>query len=371
MSLFTVKLCSGINMSLNFLVTADQHTQTSRATHWCPTAPNHLPSVIRNKITGFIWHIVMSKCVTFLKGGPEQRCRLAWKVENVQLMSNCGLQLTVLRTDQFIILSVFACKKYSFWLKFELLRVWLYWFAHCRWREVWLVTCLILSVSLHVLAVLMLPIQTAQHKNGSTHSHVFTTVKCWLLTKKTQNETKNCRFFSSFFFLAVVIDRALDTFFYFSSPLMLCSVILLSFFTPCSLILQVVVDCFGGDTFCVMTVWFYMWLLFQGQHILHATSLILQVVVDCFNGDTFCMKTVWFHMWLLTVSRATHSAWRQFDFTCGCWLFQGRHILRDDFTACPSCDFPAIFSEFIRFVLMSGASISCDLQVAHFSVLGL
>ena len=31
-------------------------------------------------------------------------------------------------------------------------------------------------------------------------------------------------------------------------------------------------------------------------------------------------------------------------------MFQGRHILRDDFTACPSCDFPAIFSEFIRFV---------------------
>ena len=136
----------------------------------------------------------------------------------------------------------------------------------------------------------------------------------------------------------------------FSSPLMLYSVILLSFFAPCTLILHVVVDCFGGDTFCVMTVWFYMWLLtisgvthsayqfdftwgcwlFQGLHILHDISLILHVVVDYFRGHTFCMISVWFYMWLLTLSRATYSAWRQFDFTCGCWLFQGRHILRED-----------------------------------------
>ena len=29
-------------------------------------------------------------------------------------------------------------------------------------------------------------------------------------------------------------------------------------------------------------------------------------------------------------------------------VFQGRHLVKDDMTACPSCDFPALFSEFIR-----------------------
>ena len=318
-------------------------------------------------------------------------------------MSNCWRQFSVLSVFSLLISSVF-CQCLAYWsvhcsvniwmeevlfcLKFELLMVWLYWFTHCQWRaEVWLVTCLILS--LHMLAFLMLLIQTAQHRNSSTHSHVFTTVKCWVLTNRTQNETKSCLFFLFFFQFLLIGSWLLVN--NFSSPLMLYSVILLSFFAPCTLILHVVVDCFGGDTFCVMTVWFYMWLLtiswathsayqfdftwgcwlFQGLHILHDISLILPVVVDYFRGHTFCMISVWFYVWLLTFSRATDSAWWQFDFTGGCWLFQGRHILRDDFTACPSCDFPAIFSEFIRFVFMSGASISCDLGVACFSVHGL
>lgn len=110
---------------------------------------------------------------------------------------------------------------------------------------------------------------------------------------------------------------------------MLYSVILLSFFAPCTLILHVVVDCFGCDTFCVMTVWFCMWLLFQEPHILNI-SLILHGVVDYFRSYTFCTISVWLCMWLLTISGATHSAWYQFDFTCGCWLFQGQHILHED-----------------------------------------
>ena len=29
-------------------------------------------------------------------------------------------------------------------------------------------------------------------------------------------------------------------------------------------------------------------------------------------------------------------------------IITGRHLVKEDMTACPSCDFPAIFSEFIR-----------------------
>ena len=30
------------------------------------------------------------------------------------------------------------------------------------------------------------------------------------------------------------------------------------------------------------------------------------------------------------------------------WLFQGRHVVKEDMAACPKCDFPCLFSEFIR-----------------------
>lgn len=32
--------------------------------------------------------------------------------------------------------------------------------------------------------------------------------------------------------------------------------------------------------------------------------------------------------------------------------FQGRHIVEDNFTVCPQCDFPAIRSEFLRLVII-------------------
>ena len=180
---------------------------------------------------------------------------------------------------------------------------------------------------------------------------------------KPKAAKKNSLFF--LFFFSVLIDRVLVTCQKFQFPFnaILCHTIVLfrtmyfDFTCGCwlfwgwhilrddSLILHVVVDYFMGHTFCI-SVWFYMGLLtvsgathsaryqfdfacgcwlFQGPHILHDISLILHVVFDSFKGNIFCMKTVWFYRWLLTVSGATYSAWWLY---CMPKLWLSSHFLR-------------------------------------------
>jgi len=63
----------------------------------------------------------------------------------------------------------------------------------------------------------------------------------------------------------------------------------------------------------------------------------------CKNTIPFCIATVrLFNCHLLTKIKK-----HQWSFYFLYWL-QGRHIVEDDFTVCPQCDFPAIRSEFLR-----------------------
>lgn len=64
----------------------------------------------------------------------------------------------------------------------------------------------------------------------------------------------------------------------------------------------------------------------------------------CKNTIPFCIATVrLFNLSLINEKRRERR--RSFN---RFYRLQGRHIVEDDFTVCPHCDFPALRSEFLR-----------------------
>lgn len=65
----------------------------------------------------------------------------------------------------------------------------------------------------------------------------------------------------------------------------------------------------------------------------------------CKNTIPFCIATVRPFNYCEMITNEKKRASKVLSFLS---YLQGRHIVEDDFTVCPQCDFPAIRSEFLR-----------------------